>query len=169
MAMDKQFGKGYLGGEEVLVCFINDYINEMVIVDDTVYEAIEEVNASLTYEEFEEVSSKTNNLILLIEGEGRYTICEKNEEYEAGLSLRYKNVNIEVVCDQDDNIYYYHPMTNEKCQELSQVLQGWSEQDEEEQAEWEKLVELVSDDDILEQRIWDNDGGFYEYRDREEK
>jgi len=63
------------------------------------------------------------------------------------LTIRYKNAEIKTKYHQEDWTYQ-HPTNGSWQQEPKQILQGWSEQDPEEQIQWEKLVEFLGDPEI---------------------
>lgn len=88
--------------------------------------------------------------------------------------LRLLNDNEEVLCKLDSVTHYdesiefdegetffIHPMTGSECQIVSQCLDGWSEQDEESQEQWEKLIEAIQTDVDLSQKIFDMDVIYY--------
>ncbi len=47
--------------------------------------------------------------------------------------------------DEDGEIYYYHILTGQTCEEVGHVLSGWSEQDKELNEKWGRLVELIEE------------------------
>ena len=50
--------------------------------------------------------------------------------------------------DEEDigEFYYIHPMTSDYCEFPRYCLQGWSEVDAEDDANWEELVRCIEDD-----------------------
>lgn len=63
------------------------------------------------------------------------------------LTIRYKNAEIKAKYHQEDWTYQ-HPTNGSWEQEPKQILQGWSEQDPEEQIQWEKLVQFLEDPEM---------------------
>lgn len=63
------------------------------------------------------------------------------------LTIRYKNAEFKARYHQEDWTYQ-HPANGSWQQEPKQILQGWSEQDPEEQLQWEKLVAFLADPEI---------------------
>lgn len=53
--------------------------------------------------------------------------------------------------------FYIHPLTGSECQTVRQILQGWSEQDKEDNNNWNKLIEAIENDEELSQKIFDMD------------
>ena len=86
----------------------------------------------------------------------------------------YKNASIGTVVefignDEDGDLYFFHPLTNAKCESLDQCFSGWSEQDLEIEEEWEKLSEFINNIEDINQEIYyannkdiifDNTGNF---------
>lgn len=56
----------------------------------------------------------------------------------------------------DDELYFQHPTTGLWYEDVNKVLQGWEEQNSDEQAEWEVLVSAIRQDDNLAQKIYDD-------------
>lgn len=55
--------------------------------------------------------------------------------------------------------FYFHPLTNQECQDIDQIFQGWSEQDDELNQQWEKLAEFIRNDEILTEWVEQADFG----------
>ena len=53
--------------------------------------------------------------------------------------------------------FYIHPLTGSECQTVGQILQGWSEQNEEDNNNWNKLIEEIRSDEELIQKIFNVD------------
>jgi hypothetical protein len=84
------------------------------------------------------------------------------------ININLRNDNDEILCSleavtyYDDNnefdegeTFYIHPMTGEQCQTIDQCFQGWSEQDEESNNNWNTLRELIKEDNDKEQYFAD--------------
>jgi hypothetical protein len=63
--------------------------------------------------------------------------------------------------DENGTLEFQNPVSGSSSENINSVLWGWSEQDSDEQAEWEKLVELAKQfcDSELYYKI--NDGCIY--------
>jgi len=46
-------------------------------------------------------------------------------------------------------IRFLHPLTNQECERVDQVLVGWSEQDEVSQETWRRLVSILQEKETL--------------------
>jgi disulfide oxidoreductase YuzD len=70
----------------------------------------------------------------------------------------------------DPEIYWIHPLTGAKCQELDQAFQGWQEQNPVVKAQWAELVQNIRNDALLNQEICENDdnGAYVSYTAKEE-
>lgn len=55
----------------------------------------------------------------------------------------------------DEELFYQHPMTGSWNTRAGSILDGWSEQDPDDQEEWKRLVEEIEQDNMLAQKIWD--------------
>ena len=55
----------------------------------------------------------------------------------------------------DEETYFYHPLTNSKCEWLSQCFSGWTDA-EPYQKEWEKLCEFLDKQEYQKETIWEN-------------
>ena len=62
---------------------------------------------------------------------------------------RYKNVEIRGYVDDDGYYFYYHPLTNQTCQDISQIFFGWSEQDPKLNDDWRTLASRLACDEAL--------------------
>jgi len=56
--------------------------------------------------------------------------------------------------DDYSKLTFFHPLTGQECEYVEQTLYGWS--DSEGQEEWEQLVEAIQEDDMLEQKVYDD-------------
>jgi len=65
------------------------------------------------------------------------------------MKVFYKTVFLEIVSNENDEIFYIHPVTNAKCEHLNQCFSNWSEMDQEKQKEWNELVEKIKNDEYL--------------------
>lgn len=70
--------------------------------------------------------------------------------------------SLEAICTYEDNddeveILFVHPMTSSCVQFARMCLQGWTEQNEKDNANWWKLVECIENDDNLLSRCYDLD------------
>ncbi len=80
---------------------------------------------------------------------------------EVPFVCRYGQAEVEGIAifyppgEGEADIYFLHPLTGQKMERARQILQGWSEQDEEAQRKWKKLVEEIENDFLLEQSLWD--------------
>ena len=80
---------------------------------------------------------------------------------ETSFVCRYGQAEVEGIAifypprEGETDIYFLHPETGQRVERVRQILQGWSERDEDAQSDWEKLVQEIEDDDLLEQRVWD--------------
>jgi len=52
-------------------------------------------------------------------------------------------------------LFFRHVMTNQLCNSVYQTLDGWSEQEDIDNENWKYLVDCIADDDILDQKIFD--------------
>lgn len=66
------------------------------------------------------------------------------------VTIRYKSAAVDVRF-ADGEWSYQNPSSGSWCDEPRMIMQGWSEQDPEEQAEWEYLISRISSDEDL----WD--------------
>lgn len=67
------------------------------------------------------------------------------------VSLEYDETN-----EYDEGVLYFqHPMTGEMCESVKDILVGWSEMDEREESNIEKLAQLIAEDNDLLQKAWD--------------
>jgi hypothetical protein len=57
----------------------------------------------------------------------------------------------------DPEIYWIHPLTGAKCQELYQAFQGWQEQNPVVKARWAELLRNIRNDALLSQEICKDD------------
>lgn len=57
----------------------------------------------------------------------------------------------------EGKMFYIHPLTNSKCENLSQVFSGWSEQDMGFNINWSTLIDNINMDKELMQKAWDMD------------
>lgn len=69
--------------------------------------------------------------------------------------------NIECITyyDEDNEFdegetFYIHPLTGSECQTIGICLQGWSELDSKEQANWDALIEKIKSDSVLSQKLF---------------
>ena len=85
---------------------------------------------------------------------------------------RCKNVEIKGYVNDDGYYFYYHPLTNQLCQDVSQIFFGWSEQDTELNDEWRVLASKLDYDEELQEFISQADDGdtvIIHYYDDDEK
>lgn len=80
--------------------------------------------------------------------------------------MTFKSASISATYSFDENdengtLTFQNPVSGSETENIDAVLWGWSEQNEEEQAEWEKLVEMAKEfcDSELYYKV--NDGGEY--------
>lgn len=73
----------------------------------------------------------------------------------ANISMQSFDGKVPVVVEFDKNnenygeLKYKHIMTHSECEFVSQVLQGWSEQDTEENQKWAELINRIEKNDNL--------------------
>ena len=85
-----------------------------------------------------------------------YFFLEAHPEYRISAVGRWlENSKGEVVGDAD--IYFLHITRGGRCDCVGECLDGWSEQDEEEEEKWENLCERIEKLDGLEQIICDEE------------
>jgi hypothetical protein len=95
------------------------------------------------------------------------TISKKNRTSRfVSFSINHKSVSIDMTFEQDEknmnggfiNFWYHHPLTNQRCQELTQVFSGWSEQNEDMNKEWSELQLFLNNEEkmnaILDDLFW---------------
>ena len=72
------------------------------------------------------------------------------------IKCKYDDAEITIVLE-DKEIYYLHPLTNQKCESLQQVYQGWIDRDKKDQENQEKLKhEIKRNLDLIEEWLDDN-------------
>lgn len=79
--------------------------------------------------------------------------------------LRLLNYNEEVLCkitaileydeNDEEELYFLHPLNGNKCQNINQCFYGWSEQEDRDNY-WSKLREEIQNDNMLIQKIYDD-------------
>jgi hypothetical protein len=67
---------------------------------------------------------------------------------EVIMKVKKGTVEMTIIMDDDGDIRYYHPLTNQACETLSQCFAGWSEQSEADSKEWSDLAALINSGDI---------------------
>ena len=72
---------------------------------------------------------------------------------------KYNNVEIKGYVDDDGDYFYYHPLTNQACQDISQIFFGWSEQNPELNDEWRTLASRLDYDEELQEFVDQADDG----------
>jgi len=80
--------------------------------------------------------------------------------------LRLLNDNEEVLCkitaileyngNNEEELYFLHPLNGNKCQNINQCFYGWSEQEDRDNYYWSKLREEIKNDNMLIQKIYDD-------------
>ena len=78
----------------------------------------------------------------------KYSLCKKGK-----LSL-----SVKLLIDEfgSVNIYFQHPLSGEWCENIDQILSGWSEETKKDNQDWMKLIEAIKKDDMLPQKIYDD-------------
>lgn len=71
------------------------------------------------------------------------------------ITAKYKTAKIDIMAEFDDDcdnieIYYFHPLTNQKCESIDQCFSGWSEQNNEENKNWDILKNKLENFNELE-------------------
>ena len=98
-------------------------------------------------EEEEEYTEHRNEMYFFLEEHPEYRI------YATGRWL--ENSKGEVVGDADT--FFLHITRGGRCDCVRECLDGWSEQDEEEEEKWETLCKRIEETDGLEQIICDEE------------
>ena len=81
-----------------------------------------------------------------------YFFLEEHPEYRISAVGRWlENSNGEAIDDVD--IYFLHITSGQRCENVRDCFQGWSEQDEESDEKWETLCKRIEELDGLEQII----------------
>ena len=99
-------------------------------------------------------------------------------EHTVPVIFKYKSVSISAIFtsylenfkEESWDIQFYHPMAGQMCNDIEQVLWGWSEQDNETNAEWGNLVNLIGRDtsnDFQQSCVWTNKDVLVQYDDDE--
>lgn len=70
---------------------------------------------------------------------------------------KYKEVSLELKLDEDEVIYYRNPTNYQWCETIEGAYEGWSEQDEVINQQWDELKECITNDDNLGAKIVDLD------------
>jgi len=85
-----------------------------------------------------------------------YFFLEEHPEYRIYATGRWlENSKGEVVGDADT--FFLHITRGGRCDCVGECLDGWSEQDEEEEEKWETLCKRIEETDGLEQIICDEE------------
>ena len=85
-----------------------------------------------------------------------YFFLEKHPEYRISAVGRWlENAKGEVIGDADT--YFLHITNGGRCDSVGECLDGWSEQDEEDEEKWETLSKRIEETDGLEQIICDEE------------
>ena len=110
-------------------------------------EEVEKVLEEEEEEEEEEYTEHRNEM---------YFFLEEYPEYRISAVGRWlENNKGEVIEDVDT--YFHHITRVGRCDSVGECLDGWSEQDEEEEEKWETLCERIEKLDGLEQIICDEE------------
>jgi hypothetical protein len=83
--------------------------------------------------------------------------------------LKYNNVGINGFVE-DNEYFYYHPLTNQMVRSIKQVLDGWSEQEENSNNTRQTLIRLGENDKMLDEYLRDckdNETVFVDYNTKE--
>jgi len=107
----------------------------------------EKKEAEVKKEEEEEYTEHRNEMYFFLEEHPEYRI------YATGRWL--ENSKGEVVGDADT--FFLHITRGGRCDCVGECLDGWSEQDEEEEEKWETLCKRIEETDGLEQIICDEE------------
>ena len=79
---------------------------------------------------------------------------KKDPTYEiSAVGTWYENSRGNVIGDADT--YFYHILTGQRCENVRDCFEGWSDQDEESAEKWETLCSLIEELDGLEEMICD--------------
>ena len=103
----------------------------------------EEVEEEEVEVEEEEYTEKKNEMSFCLQEDPTYEISAVGKWYE--------NSHGEVIGDVDT--YFYHIMTNERCESVRDCFTGWSEPDTKTAEKWETLCERIENLGSMEEYI----------------
>ena len=103
---------------------------------------VEEVEEEAKVEE-EEYTQMENEMIFCLQEDPKYCI--------SAIGKWYENTSGEVIGDVDT--YFFHILTNQRCESVRDCFDGWSEQDEKSAEQWETLCERIENLGSIEEYI----------------